>query len=480
VRADLENRRGVPVNDGELRDALLYFSRAEPSLVPNVYLTLARGQLASGKTTVAAGTLENGIALLENQQAGLAEEAFRISYFDDAWSLYPEMIELQLQGNDEAKAFAYAERARGRSLLNGGQPLELANVQRTLPDSAAMLYYLSLRNRLLIWIVTHREHRLLQVPVTNDRLTRLIAAYRAILSQNLGQSSDSAASLHDVLVRPVSGLLTGKRTVVIVPDGVIGQLPFAALRDRESGRYVIEDFEIVQSPSATFFAAGNAHELTHSPRAFESALLVGNPASNGTAATASLPGAEAEVLTSASAYPRHEVLVGKDATRRAFVEHASRYDVVHFGGHAFANLDYPLLSRLTFSPQAEAGTGDPLFAYEIARMRFTHTRVVVLAACSTAAGGVSRGEGVVSLARPFLAAGVPLVIASQWDVDDAATERLFTTFHRVLARYHDPVAALRAAQLVMLKGNKSKHASPNYWGAFIALGTTEHRSERVH
>ena len=128
---------------------------------------------------------------------------------------------------------------------------------------------------------------------------------------------------------------------------------------------------------------------------------------------------------------------------------APAFDVVHFGGHAFANPEFPLLSRLVFAD--EPNGEQSLFAHEIARVRFPRTRVVVLAACSTAAGAVSRGEGVVSVARPFLGGGVPLVIASQWDVDDRATEQLTLAFHRELAKSGDPIHALQAAQLAMLR-----------------------------
>jgi CHAT domain-containing protein len=94
------------------------------------------------------------------------------------------------------------------------------------------------------------------------------------------------------------------------------------------------------------------------------------------------------------------VLTGQLATKERFVQAAPGADVVHFGGHALANPDYPSLSRLVFADKA--GVEQSLFAHEISRMKFQRTRVVVLAACSTAAGAVSRGEGVVSVARPFL------------------------------------------------------------------------------
>jgi CHAT domain-containing protein len=196
-------------------------------------------------------------------------------------------------------------------------------------------------------------------------------------------------------------------------------------------------------------------------------LLVGNPAADG---ARTLPGAESEVALASKWYRRHDILVGRQATKDRFVEMAPNYDVVHFGGHAFVNPEFPLLSRLAFA--GKAGTEQSLFAHEIARIRFPRTRVVVLAACSTASGVVSRGEGVVSVARPFLGAGVPLVVASQWDVDDRATEQLTLAFHRELAKSGDPVRALRAAQLAMLRSGDTLQALPENWGAFVAVGTT--------
>jgi CHAT domain-containing protein len=255
--------------------------------------------------------------------------------------------------------------------------------------------------------------------------------------------------------------------VVLVPDGFLQQLPFATLRDPATGRFLIEDHALLLAPSASFFAASRPGLAGQRDGALGSALLVGNPAAAGARA---LPGAEAEVDTAARFYPQHRVLTGHEATRDKFLDMATAHDVVHFGGHALVNPEFPLLSRLVFAD--ENGQEQSLFAHEISRLRFTRTRVVVLAACSTAAGVVSRGEGVIGVARPFLAAGVPVVIASQWDVDDRATEQVSTRFHRELTERRDPVTALRAAQLSMLRSGDPVQAQPGSWGAFITIGTT--------
>ncbi len=142
--------------------------------------------------------------------------------------------------------------------------------------------------------------------------------------------------------------------------------------------------------------------------------------------------------------------------------------VVHFAGHGVSNDDAPALSRLLL---AGPGRSDrSLFAHEIAAMRFAHTDLVVLAACRTSAGRIRRGEGVMSLARPFIAAGVPTVVASLWDVDDRATHALFVAFHRAL-RDGAPVAeALRAAQLAALSDHDAVVRNPANWASFAVIG----------
>ena len=96
--------------------------------------------------------------------------------------------------------------------------------------------------------------------------------------------------------------------------------------------------------------------------------------------------------------------------------------------------------------------------------------MVVLAACRTAAGAVSRVEGTLGLGRPFLAAGVPYVVASLWDIDDSVSRRFFITFHRALLSGGDPVVALRAAQIALLRSGDPSLAHPASWAAFVSMG----------
>jgi CHAT domain-containing protein len=482
LMAEINQAQGhTPRVDG-LQNAIAFFSKADPALVPRLHLDLARAHLASHSVSEADEAFVKGIEQLESQQSRLGDEAFKISYFDESWSLFPEMIEFQTSTRrDVPKAFEYAERSRARSLLAvaSGQadsrPFGLREIQNVLPDSVVVVYYVTLSDRLLIWTVTHEGSRLIESPIARQDLARLVSRYRADLVEDRQTVSTDRDKLDDALIHPVSAAFGAETTVVFVPDGDLQRLSFATLRDPRTGRYLIEDHPVLTSPSASFFVAGLSRLRRSGPRRIDSALLVGNPASGAAGIELPpLPGAQVEATAAAAFYPRHEVVVGSAATKSRFLQSAPNFDVVHFGGHAFVNVEYPLLSRLSLSPDSHDGAPQSLFAHEISRLRFDRTRLVVLAACSTAVGVVSRGEGVVSVARPFLAAGVPVVIASQWDVDDRATEQLFLAFHRSLVASQDPVIALRNAQLSLLRSERPQLAAPRSWGAFVALGVATH------
>jgi hypothetical protein len=95
--------------------------------------------------------------------------------------------------------------------------------------------------------------------------------------------------------------------------------------------------------------------------------------------------------------------------------------------------------------------------------------LVVLSACQTALGKEIKGEGLVGLTRAFMYAGAPRVVASLWEVSDAATAELMKRFYQgVLDRALQPAAALRAAQLEISKD--PRWSAPYYWAGFVLQG----------
>ncbi|HXT19126.1 MAG TPA: CHAT domain-containing protein, partial [Thermoanaerobaculia bacterium] len=98
------------------------------------------------------------------------------------------------------------------------------------------------------------------------------------------------------------------------------------------------------------------------------------------------------------------------------------------------------------------------------------TRTVVLSTCDSGTGVEAPGEGPLSLARAFLEAGAPTVVASLWPVADQPTTPLIAELHRGLRAGRSPAAALREAQLALLYSPQPGLRSPAVWAAFQALG----------
>ena len=148
----------------------------------------------------------------------------------------------------------------------------------------------------------------------------------------------------------------------------------------------------------------------------------------------------------------------------------SNYRIVHFATHGLLNSEHPELSGLVLSLVDENGKAQDGFLRmnEIYNLQLS-ADVVVLSACQTGLGKEIKGEGLVGLTRGFMYAGAQRVVASLWQVDDLATAELMKRFYREMLKENlRPAAALRAAQLEMMK--QKRWSSPFFWASFIIQG----------
>jgi CHAT domain-containing protein len=146
------------------------------------------------------------------------------------------------------------------------------------------------------------------------------------------------------------------------------------------------------------------------------------------------------------------------------------YRFVHFATHGVVDSARPELSGLVLSLVDRKGAPQDGFlrVHELYNLNLG-ADLVVLSACRTALGREIKGEGMVGLARGFMYAGSPRVVASLWDVRDQATAELMTSLYRgMLAEGLTPAAALRAAQTEMWRSGPFE--APFYWAAFVLQG----------
>ncbi len=303
------------------------------------------------------------------------------------------------------------------------------------------------------WVIDRESYRWVHLDVGEDLRSQVDFLRHSIAIKELDTAT--AAALYDKLVAPLRPHIRHHK-VILVPHGVLHYLPFAALWNRQEGRFLVQDenFVFTLAPSANVLRFLAQKRSPNQGRA----LVLGNPDGSLTHA-----GAEAEAIAS---FQGTEPLLGPEATESAVRARAPGVDLLHLAAHGLYNPVSPLFSHVELAP---GGDHDGhLQVHEIYDLDLTQTDLVVVSACESALGDHSRGDELIGLTRAFLYAGSPAVVTSLWPVDDAATAELMGYFYRHLGQGAAAAEALRQAQLQVMA--KDGWGSPYYWAAFTLTG----------
>lgn len=438
-------------------DSAIEFHRTHGrrDLLPSLLLTRARLHRARQENDAASRDLAEAFAEIEEQRAAAPPGDLRWSIFDASDEVIGESVDLMLARGDAAGALALADRARSRVLLDALSAAPAPRLPASLVPDTALVEYMWLGDRLVVFAADHDGVTATTVPATRATIVDAVAAFRAALARG---DAASGGKLRALLIAPIEHRIAGRANLIIVPDAELHGVAFGALFDARSRRYLIEDHSVVVAPSAAVYDASLRRAAQ---RANESAslLVVAQPKRG----EPQLGAAEANAI--APFYASVTKLAGADASRDALVRESTRASVLHFAGHGItdARAGSALLLAASGSDSGVVDTKD------IASMSLPRTRTVVLAACSTAAGGREGREGVDSVARAFLAAGAPSVVATLWPIDDQLAAPFFIGIHRRLAKGATAAQAVRDAQLDAIRGLTA--VPPSVWAAVQTIGS---------
>jgi CHAT domain-containing protein len=290
-------------------------------------------------------------------------------------------------------------------------------------------------------------------------------------------------------VKPAEPFITNSSRLLIIPDGPLQVLPFAALR-RNDKQYFVEWKPLHTVVSATVYAelkkarqiAGNrtvelaAFGDPQVPANKDALQRTVNPelqfASERGFTFGWLPFSRQEVEAVAALFPgRSRTYLGPKATEEQAKALGKNIRYIHFATHGLLDERFPLNSAivLTIPAKYEDGKENGLLqAWEIFEQVRVDADLVTLSACNTALGQELSGEGLIGLTRAFQYAGAHSLLASLWSVDDLRTMELMKRFYTGLRDGKTKDDALRAAQLFMIHSPSS--SSPYYWAAFSLIG----------
>ena len=279
---------------------------------------------------------------------------------------------------------------------------------------------------------------------------------------------NSLRLLYDAVIGPIANELKGDE-LLIIPDGLLGLVPFAAFVDKDS-KYLSETFKIRTAPSLTTLKLIN--DCPENYHCKSGALLVGNPCFEeitdllGKPWFQPLPHAEKEVQMIGeiiNATP----LVGKEATKDEVLKRIASVALVHIATHGSAETGdiclAPNPSRKYRKPEKE----DYMLKMSDIKALKLRARLVVLSCCHSGRGDVS-AEGVVGIAWALLASGARSVLASLWAIGDEATMEFMKTFYKHLRDGDNASTALHKAMKCLRESEK--FSAPKNWAPFVIIG----------
>lgn len=450
-----------------LEVAIASFAGPGPDLLlPDLLVARARAERLEKAFAPAETTLRQALAILDEQRKRVKSSAERIRLADRADEVVDELIELELARGDRRSALEWASQSRGRELsVRGASTSALVGP----PDPAvAAIVYRILPDRLISWCVRSGRMYTHAAAVTPERLQRLVRDTRFAIETDGSSAPMYLRRLGDLLLLPQQECIANATDLQVTPDGILHQTPFAALVSPD-GEHLVETTAVAISPRP-----GSPPAAGRLP--FERLLVVADPEFDreSHAGLPRLPGAAAEGSRIASSYREVRILSGPEATASALALAIPEADVLHVAAHAEENLGSPGESFLVLTP--EPGRSGDLRIEEIADLVLSRLKVVVLAGCRTAEGVSSKSEGPIGLAWPFLAQGVPEVIATRWAVSDGASVELAADLHRGLAAGLSASQALRMAQRAALARNDPF----SLWGAYTTFVSGAPSSVETH
>ncbi|MBD2237303.1 CHAT domain-containing protein [Aulosira sp. FACHB-113] len=443
---------------------------------------LGRVLKAQGKTESAIAAYKEAVGTIKSLRADLAaaNPDVQFSFREAVEPIHRQLVALLIESNQKDNLKTARDVIEGLQLVEldnffreaclNGNPAQIDQVDR----KAAVIYPIILENQLAIIaslpnsqnkaeIKDSRDFRYYKTPISRDEIEKRTSRLRKSLNQDtvLDLTLPQLQKMYDLVVRPEAEDLAASQveTLVFVLDGVLRNIPIAALHDGK--QYLVEKYSIALTPGLQLLA----------PRSLKQerlGALVGG-LSEARSGFEALPNVEQEVKKIKSELPA-EVLINQKFTSSAFQSQiaAVSFPIVHLATHGQFSSQADETFILTWDGKIKVNElSGVLKTVEVSRSN--SLELLVLSACETAAGDDRSALGLAGVA---VRSGARSTVATLWRVDDEATAKLMSNFYDQLVKAKETgiskAEALRLAQVAILKN--PDYQSPYYWGAFVLLG----------
>lgn len=300
--------------------------------------------------------------------------------------------------------------------------------------------------------------------------------------------TNSSYQLYNVLIKPLEPLLES-RNLIIIPDGILSYLPFELLISElpaqpspaySSLPFLLKNHPVSYAHSGTLlneYAATSAKKggrlLAFAPKYESNGELIPdllNSRSRYRDNLKPLPASRVEVKNILRLVGG-KLWIDEEATERNFKKYAPGYRILHLAMHTLIDDLNPMFSKLVFTQDKDSIEDGLLNTFEIYNLSLKAS-MAVLSSCKSGWGKFQSGEGVLSLARGFLYAGVPSIVMTLWEIEDQSSADVMTLFYKYLKKGKKKDEALRLAKLEFLSNADMLKSHPYFWGGYVAIGDT--------
>ena len=464
TEAAIAEGRGNSARALELYTTILRQSQRYPSLTWSAEASWAR-ILSARHDKAALAHYEAALRAIESSRAEQLESRYQVPFLSRLIRFYQDYVRFLVDEGDRDRALLVADSSRASVLTNTITGVHTRSNSRLVGriqaglrrTRSAVLFYFLAPEESYLWAITDHDVRCISLPA-EDEIAASVRAYEQVIEAEKRDPLRDAAALpsrlFEMLVAPLLPSISGLRTLVIIPDGVLHHLNFETLVVKSpTPHYWIEDVTVASAPSLSLLSSSSLPAPVS-----RSMLLIGDPLSSAPAYPR-LPFADIELQQVQAHFQQATLLEGATAVPSAY--HAikpERFSFIHVAAHAEANERSPLDSAIILSPERD---GYRLYARDIMQTPL-RTDLVVLSACRSAGSHTYSGEGPVGFVWAFLQSGARNVAASLWDVNDRSTASLMDGFYAALGDGQHYAEALRSAKLKAMRSNPK----PYYWAPF--------------
>jgi CHAT domain-containing protein len=296
-------------------------------------------------------------------------------------------------------------------------------------------------------------------------------------------------------------MLKGKKHLIIVPDKNLHYIPFEVLLTKAPNNkvdvnyqglnYLIRDYSIHYEYSAAIMVNTQQRTNTSNGRILGFAATYDNNFKykqlsvaerkertfdeiNLRNTASEIPGT-LEELKELSRHFHGDFFEKEKANEHTFkqVLGKNEYSVIHLAMHGVVNYDNPAYSSLMFTEDLDSLEDNLLYSYETQHLSGQNANLIVLSACKTGYGKYAQGEGIISLGRSFMYAGIPSIVMTLWEINDQTSVEVMKLFYDNLVAGQTKDEALRHAKLDYLESNSGLTAHPFFWATFVCIGNQQ-------